>query len=103
MPLEEVTRFTYLGSWITDDARCEVDIRARVGLAKAALWQNKELIRTNIRFKTKRKILDCYVISVLDYGCDSWTWYKAMRKKVDAFEIMVLQENIEIKLDGQGD
>ena len=28
--------FKYLGSWITEDAGCEVDIRARVGMAKAA-------------------------------------------------------------------
>ena len=34
-PLEQVTRFKYLGSWITEDAGCEVDIRARVGMAKA--------------------------------------------------------------------
>ena len=43
MPLGQVTRFKYLGSWITEDAGCEVDIRARVGMAKAAFWQNKEL------------------------------------------------------------
>ena len=54
MPLEQVTRFKYLGSWITEDARCEVDIRevdirARVGMAKAAFWQNKELMRRNIK------------------------------------------------------
>ena len=36
MPLEQVTRFEYLGSWITEDAGCEADIRARVGMANAA-------------------------------------------------------------------
>ena len=36
VPLEQVTRFKYLGSWITEDGECEVDIRARVGMAKAA-------------------------------------------------------------------
>ena len=59
MPLEEVTRFNYLGSWITEDAGWEVDIRARVVMAKAAFWQNKELMRRNIRFKTKLRILNC--------------------------------------------
>ena len=28
MPLEQVSRFKYLGSWITKNARCEEDIRA---------------------------------------------------------------------------
>ena len=41
-----------------------MDIRARVGMAKAAFWQNEELMRRNIRFKTKLKILNCYVFAV---------------------------------------
>src|SRR5437867_677176 len=32
------------------------------------------------------KILNCYVFSILNYGCESWTWNKVMRKKVNAFE-----------------
>src|SRR5437867_1411605 len=71
VPLEQVTRFKYLGSWITEDARSDGDIRARVGVAKAAFWQNKELMRRNIRLSTKMKILNCYVSSVLDYGCET--------------------------------
>ena len=33
------------------------------------------------------KILNRYVFSILNYGCESWTWNKAMRKKVNAFEM----------------
>ena len=36
VPLERVTRFKCLGSWITDDARDKDDISARVRMAKAA-------------------------------------------------------------------
>src|SRR3989441_3060460 len=86
VPLEQVTRFKYLGSWITEDARSDEDIRASVGMAKAAFLQNKELMRRNIRLSTKMKILNCYVFSVLNYGCESWIWNKAMRKKVNAFQ-----------------
>src|SRR4029077_501474 len=85
--IEQVTQYKYVGSWITEYARCMTDIRARIGMAKAALWQNKELMRRNVRFKTKVKILDCYVFSVLNYGCESWTWNMAMKKKVEAFEM----------------
>ena len=46
--LEQVTRFKYLGRWITENAKSDEDIRARVGMAKAAFWQNKELMRRNI-------------------------------------------------------
>src|SRR5206468_7853086 len=50
-----------------EDARSDKDIRARVEMATAAFWQNKELMRSNIRLSTKMKILNCYVFSVLNY------------------------------------
>src|SRR6266516_2138364 len=55
-------------------------------MAKASFWQNKKLMRENIRFKTKMRILNCYVFSILNFGCESWTCNKAMRKKVNSFE-----------------
>ena len=63
--LEQVELYKYLGSWITENARCEEDIKARIGMAKAEFWQNKEIMRRNVRFRTKKKILNCYVFSVL--------------------------------------
>src|SRR6267154_2570822 len=66
VPLEQVKHFKYLRSWITDDAKSDEGIRTRVGMAKAAFWQNKELMRRNIRFKTKMKILNCFVFSILN-------------------------------------
>ena len=56
-----MSHYKYLGSWITEDARCEEEIRTRIGMAKAAFWQNKEVMRGNIRFCTKMKILNCCV------------------------------------------
>src|SRR3989441_7425833 len=55
-------------------------------MAKAAFWQSKNLMRSNIRLSTKMKILYCYAFSVLDYGCESWTWNRSMSMKVNAFE-----------------
>jgi hypothetical protein len=96
VPLEQVTTFKYLGSWITEDVRCEEDIKARVGMAKAAFWQNKEVMRRNIRLSTKKKILNCYVFSILNYGCECWTWNKMMRKKVNAFEMWCYRRMLKI-------
>src|SRR5437867_2922723 len=71
-------------------------ILGQEGMAKAAFWQNKELVRRNIRFSTKMKILNCYVFSVLNYGCESWTWNKAMHKKVNAFEFWCYRRILKI-------
>ena len=83
----EVPAFWVLGGWVTDEPGCDGGVGARMRLARAEFWQDGELMRGNIRFKTKLKILNTYVFSVLNYGCESWTWNKAMYKKVDAFEM----------------
>jgi hypothetical protein len=35
-PVENVEEFNYLGSMITNDARCTLEIKARIAMAKAA-------------------------------------------------------------------
>ena len=44
-------------------------------------------MRRNIRLSTKMKLLNCYVFSVLNYGCEGWTWDTEMHNKVNAFEM----------------
>jgi hypothetical protein len=44
----------------------------------------------------KIKILNCYVFSVLNYGCESWTWNKAMRRKMNAFEMWCYRRLLKI-------
>ena len=53
-------------------------------------------MRRNVRFRTKKKILNCYVFSVLNYGCESWTWNKAMCRRVDTFEMWCYRRMLKI-------
>ena len=101
VPLEQVKHFKYLESWITADAKSDEDTRTRAGMAKAAFLQNKEIMRRNIRFSTKMKILNCYVLSILNYGCE--TWNKAMRKKVNAFELWCYRRMLKIRWKDKGE
>ena len=36
LPLEQMTRYKFLGNWVTEDGRCDENIRTRVGMAKGA-------------------------------------------------------------------
>ena len=68
-------------------------------MAKAAFWQNKEVTRRNVIFGTKKKIIDCYVFSVLNYGCEGWTWNKEeneMSKKMNASEMWSYKRMLKI-------
>ena len=39
--IEHVTKFKYLGNWVTEDGRCETEIRTRIRMAKAAFNKRK--------------------------------------------------------------
>ena len=96
LTLEQVDRYKYLGSWITANMRCDTEIITRIAMAKAAFWQNKEIMKRNVRHETKLKLLNCYVFSVLNYGCESWTWNKTLERKIDAFEMWCYRRMLKI-------
>ena len=93
---DQVKNYKYLGSWITEDLRCEKELTVRIAMAKSAFWQNKEFLRRNIRMRTKMKILDCYIFSIFNSGCDSWIWIKALQKKINAFEMWCYRRMMKI-------
>ena len=53
--LEQVNRYKYLGSWITEDVRSDKEIVARIAMAKTAFLHNKELMKRNIRKQTEKE------------------------------------------------
>ena len=72
--LEQVHSFVYLGSQFTSDARCEKEIRRRIGIAKSAFTSiSKVLTSRDIHMTVRIKVLRCYVWSTLLYGCETWT------------------------------
>jgi len=57
--IEQVPQYKYLGSWITEDGRCDLEIKSRIGMARTT--QRKYSLRV------KKRILHCYVFLVLRY------------------------------------
>jgi len=41
--VEQVKRFMYLGVWITENVRCEMEVKARILMAKDAYCRPQEL------------------------------------------------------------
>jgi len=78
------TSYRYLGSLVTEDGRSEMEIKTRIAMAKKAFWKMEEVIRGNVNLTTLKRILNCYVFSVLKYGCESWTVAKSLQKRLTA-------------------
>jgi hypothetical protein len=65
--VENVEEFNYLGSMITNDARCTREIKARIAMAKAAFNRNKTLFTSKLDLELRKKLVKCYVWSIALY------------------------------------
>ena len=67
--IQQVEFFKYLGFNVTSNGKSDCEIKKRIGMAKNAFNQLNTIMKSrNISMKTKIKVLDCYVLSVLLYG-----------------------------------
>src|SRR5262245_48563473 len=55
--VEQVDNFKYLGSLITDDGRCEKEIKIRIAMAKEAFTRRREQLTKRMKASLKRKIV----------------------------------------------
>ena len=84
--LEEVIKFTYLGSVIAVNGGTEEDVKSRIGKARTTfnilnnIWKTK-----NISLNTKLKIFNSNVKSVLLYGSETWKTTNTITSKLQTF------------------
>ena len=53
----------------------------------------------DITLPTKVHLVKAMVFPVVMYGCESWTVKKAEGRRIDAFELVVLEKTLESPLD----
>ena len=85
--IEQVKSFKYLGSTMTEDGRCETEIKVRIALAKEAFSKRRELLTKSFRKEVKKKIVKTLVWSTLLYGSETWTLRKEDIRKLEAVEM----------------
>jgi hypothetical protein len=85
--LDNVGRFTYMGSNITLDLDCKKEIWVRIVKATAVLkakdtvWKSKE-----IGISTKMNVLRTCVISTMSYGREAWIMIKDAKCRLLSFD-----------------
>jgi hypothetical protein len=85
--LENVEYFNYLGSMITNDARCTREIIYRIAMAKEAFNKKKNIFTSKLDLNLRKKLVKCYISSVALYGAEMWTLRKVDQKYLDSFEM----------------
>ena len=78
--LKLVDKFTYLGSSVSST---ETDINARLVKASKAIDMLSVIWKSDLTDKIKRSFFQAEVVSILLYGCTTWTLTKRMEKKLD--------------------
>jgi len=87
--LEQVDKFCYLGSVVTQDAKCHTEIRRRIGIGKDAFYKRKELLRGKLNRNLKKRMVKTLVWSVVLYGSETWTLRKEDIRRIEAFEMWI--------------
>jgi len=85
--VEQVKKFKYLGSIITDDGRCEAEIKARIGISKDAFSKRKELLTQKMSKAVRKRIVKTVIWSVALYGAETWTLRKLDVRRLNSLEM----------------
>jgi hypothetical protein len=81
-----VESFVYLGSVVDKKGGTDQDVKARIGKARTAFVMLKKLWASRqIGEKTKLRIFNSNVKSVLLYGCETWRMTKTTTQKIQTF------------------
>jgi hypothetical protein len=84
---ENVEYSNYLGSMITNDARCTREIKSSIAMAKVAFNKKKNLFTSKLDLNLRKKLVKCYIWSVALYGVETWTLRKVDQKYLESFEM----------------
>ena len=86
--LKLVDKFTYLGSSVSST---EKDIDTRLTKAWTAIDRLSVTWKSDLTNKMKRSFFQAAVVSILLYGCTTWTLTKRLKKKLDGNYTIMLR------------
>ena len=98
--METVTDSILGGSKITADGDCSHEIKRRLLPGRKVITDLESILKSrDISSPTKVHLIKAMVFPVVIYGCESWTIKKVERRRIDAFELLVMEKMLESPLD----
>ena len=86
--VETVSDFIFLGSKITADGDCSLEIKRRLLLGRKVMTNLDSIFKSrDITLPTQVCLVKAMVFPVVMYGCESWAIKKAECPRIDAFEL----------------
>ena len=86
--VETVTDLIFLSSKITADGDCSHEIKTCLLLGIKAMTNLESILKSrDITLPIKVHLVKVMVFPAVMYGCECWTIKKAVRQRIDAFEL----------------
>ena len=95
--LEEVDRFTYLGSSLANDGNVDHDIKCRLGKASAAYQRLRPIWNSStLALPLKIRLFNSIVIPTAIYACETWKTSTSIVKKLNTFQQRCLRHILKV-------
>uniref|UniRef100_A0A914WQC5 Reverse transcriptase domain-containing protein n=1 Tax=Plectus sambesii TaxID=2011161 RepID=A0A914WQC5_9BILA len=95
--IEEVKKFTYLGSVMTGDGGSDEDVDARIGKAAAVFKRMRPMWSSaSINEGIKIRLFTTIIVPTALYGCETWRHTERIAKKLNVFQQRCLRRIFRI-------
>ncbi|KAJ4450784.1 hypothetical protein ANN_02214 [Periplaneta americana] len=100
LSFEEVEKFKYLGATVTNINDTREEIKRRINMGNACYYSVEKLLPFSLLSKNlKVRIYKTVILSVLLYGCETWTLTLREEYRLRVFENKVLRKIFGAKRD----
>ena len=92
--LPTVDNFMYLGSILNTSCNLDQEIQYRIRQATTSFGRLRDrvFLNRNLSVETKVMVYSSVCVSILLYGCEAWTIYRAHIRSLESFHIRSLQK-----------
>ena len=90
--LEQVRDFRYLGQIITDDGRCDKEVKRRIAIARSNFINMKDVQATwKLKWDTRMRLVRCYniILSTLLYASETWVLNAETEWRIRSLEMWI--------------
>ena len=95
--IRQVEKFKYLGSLVSEDGKCDEEIRARIAMGKANFGKMRNVLTNlGLNIQLRVRLVKSYIWAGMLYGCESWTISAQMRRRLEAAEMWLLRRMLRI-------